>query len=91
MSEHYSCNSNSYQRTSSSESERLVAPFGGEGAVGSGNSSTPAFSKLIVADGPGGIGIEYLSPNQPAGSSDQPSGDVYRFDAGGLHRTECTR
>lgn len=85
-----SCASSSYQRGNSAASERfLSAPFGGEGAVGSGNSSTPAFSSIIVADGQGGIGIEYLSPNRSPSDSNQPNADIYRFDGTGLHRTEC--
>lgn len=88
--EQYSCGAGSHQTGSPAESGLATRPFGGEGAVGSGNSSSPALSQITTSGGPGGIGIEYLSPNDGVGVSDQRTADIYRFDWAGLRRSECS-
>jgi hypothetical protein len=89
QSERYSCGPTSYQVDFPAESRLTTSPFGGQGAVGSGNPAGLAFSRIIPHNGPGGIGIEYLSPNNGSGTSSQRTADVYRFDRAGLHRNEC--
>jgi hypothetical protein len=86
---HYSCGAGSHQLGYPAASGLAAYPVGGEGAVGSGNSSAPAFSRITKSAGPGGIGIEYLSPNNGFGVPGQGTADIYRFDRASFHRTEC--
>ncbi|HEU4587449.1 MAG TPA: hypothetical protein VFS11_02305 [Gemmatimonadales bacterium] len=88
-SEDYACGPTSYQVAYPAENRLTTAPFGGQGALGSGNPASPAFSRVIVSNGPAGVGLEYLSPNNGFATSDQRTADVYRFDRAGLHRNEC--
>jgi hypothetical protein len=86
--EQQSCGPDSHQVGSPSESGLTVRPFGGEGADGSGNPSSPALS-TVTSGGPGGIGIEYLSPNDGVGVSEQRTADIYQFNRAGFHHAEC--
>src|SRR5512147_117480 len=88
--EQQSCGPDSHQVGSPAESGLTVRPFGGEGADGSGNPSSPALSTITTSGGAGGIGIEYLSPNDGIGVSDQRTADIYRFNRAGFQHTECS-